>query len=129
MPRPTWVDDLATIPSAARLWRGVDVQDVKVDADGNEVPSLGSLVTQELSVQKADETTVSAVVAQGASQGAQWRLWEFTAGDARAAELIVDRDPRPGDPAHCEVLRKDEPGKRLRESQAKKLIKAGRWAN
>lgn len=128
MPRPNWVDDASILPST-RLWRGVDVNDIRTDSNGNEVPSLGSLITHEVSVNIADETTIADMVAKGALDGVQWRIWEFTAQEARNAELIVDRDSLPNDPSHCEVLRRDEPGKRLKESQAKKLIRAGHWAN
>jgi hypothetical protein len=129
MPRPNWVDDPA-IPPDARLWRGVVTpDDIRTDADGNDVPSLGSLVTGEMSVELAAESTLADMFGKAAAAGVQWRIWEFTAGEARNAVLIVDRDPQPEDPAHCVVLRADEPGKRLKESQAKKLIKGGHWAN
>jgi len=128
MPRPNWIDDTTSIPDAASLWRGVVPTEIRPLASGADRPSLGSLVTQELSVSIGSETTTAAVIAKGAKTGVTWRLWEFTAGDARRAGCIVDRDRLPDDPAHAVVLRKERPGaSRITESQAKKLITAGRW--
>jgi hypothetical protein len=92
-----------------------------------QVPSDGALTTQELSISIGSETTPAAVIAKGAALGVEWRLWEFSAGSARRAGCIVDRDPQPEDAAHAVVLRADRPGERLKGSTAKKLIVTGRW--
>lgn len=127
MPRPDWIDDQASIPDETVLWRGVaDPDEIRVKG-GNEVPSVGSLVTQELSVSVGAETNRDAFLAKGLARNATWWIWTFTAGAARAAGCIVDRDPKPDDPSHCVVLRADTPGARLRESSAKRLIGAGAW--
>src|SRR5438876_1262856 len=108
MPRPNWIDDTTSIPDAAPLWRGVVVPiEIRPNPSGGDRPSLGSLVTQELSVSIGSETFPAAVIAKGARRGVTWRLWEFTAGDARRAGCIVDRDPLPDDPAHAVVPRRE----------------------
>ena len=126
MPRPDWVDDTATIPDRARLWRGISSHHIKSQ---NDPPSLQALVTGEVSVNIAEETTYAEVVAKGHREDHSWRLWEFTARDVRNVGCIVDRDPLPDDPSHAVVLRGDSPGKRLKESQAKRIIQNGRWAD
>lgn len=129
MSRPDWIDD-PSIPDEARLWRGIPPESLRPDPrTGQEYPSLGAFVTGELSVNIADETTYADVLAKGAMRGVVWRLWEFTARDARNAGCIVGRDPEPGDRSHAVVLRRDEPGKRLKDSQAKRLINTGRWVS
>ena len=129
MPRPNWIDDVVSIPDGSPLWRGIVVPDqIRRLADGNEVPALGALISHEVSVSIGSETTQEAVLQKGQARGVNWRLWEFTAGTARAAGCIVDRDPQADDPAHAVVLRADQPGRRLREAQAKNLITRGRWA-
>lgn len=127
MPRGAWRDD-PTIPNDAPLWRGIDPDRLSQDAHGRPVPSSGALYTTELSVSIGSETTPAAVLAKGQAMGHDWRwLWEFSAGAARAAGCIVDRDPQENDPAHAVVLRADAPGRRLRQSSAKKLEVNGRW--
>jgi hypothetical protein len=132
MPRGAWRDD-PSIPNDAPLWRGIEPDDLSQDSSGNPVPSSGVLITFEVSVSIGTETTAARVIAKGLEQGHDWRwLWEFTAGAARAAGCIVDRDPQDDDPAHAVVLRADAPGtppngKRVRESSAKRLISNGRW--
>jgi hypothetical protein len=129
MPRGNWRDD-PSIPNEAPLWRGIEPDEQKDDPNvaGRKVPSLGPLITQELSVSVGSETTADAVKAKGLTHGLEWRLWEFTAGRARAEGCIVDRDPLPDDLAHAVVLRNDAPGvKRIRDSSAKKLVLNGRW--
>jgi hypothetical protein len=128
MPRGNWRDD-PSIPDDAPLWRGILPDQIDYDPNtGKAVPSTGALYTQEVSVSIGSETTPQAVIAKGAARGVQWRLWEFTAGAARRAGCIVDRDREPDDPAHAVVLSADDPGnKRVKQSAAKKLIKHGRW--
>lgn len=129
MPRGNWRDD-PSIPDDVLLWRGIPPDQIKSDpATGTQVPSDGALITQELSVSIGSETTPYAVVAKGGAHQVNWRLWEFSAGAARRAGCIVDRDPQPDDPAHAVVLRADHPGKRIKSSSAKKLIESGRWQN
>ena len=128
MPRPNWIDD-ASIPNDAPLWRGVVVPDqIRATPDG-EVPSLGAMVTYELSVSIGSETTPAAVIDKGTKLGAAWRLWEFTAAVARGAGCIVDRDPQDDDPAHAVVVRADTPGRRITDGQAKNLIRGGHWVD
>jgi hypothetical protein len=129
MPRGNWGDD-SSIPADAPLWRGIESDEMKDDPNtaGRKIPSLGPLITRELSVSIGSETTPTAVIAKGHAQGAVWRLWQFTAGDARAVGCIVDRDPTSDDPAHAVVLRADQPGvARIKDSSAKKLVLRGRW--
>lgn len=123
MPRPDWIDDQAGIPDETLLWRGVPPDQIRPDGG----PNIAAFITQELSVSIGNKTTPAAVIAKGKQRGVDWRLWEFTAGAARGAGCIVDRDPTPDDPAHAVVLRADAPGKRISEGAAKKLVRSGRW--
>lgn len=128
MSRGNWGND-PSIPDIAPLWRGIPPDQIKLDPNtGRAVPSTGALITYEVSVRIGSETTPQVVIEKGRARGVQWRLWEFTAGAARRAGCIVDRDPEPDDPSHAVVLRADDPGnKRIRGSSAKMLIEAGRW--
>ncbi len=129
MARPNWADD-PSIPDEAILWRGIVSRQIRpnprTQTDG---VSQGAFETQELSVNVAAETTAAAVLAKGKRRGVEWRLWEFTAGQARSLGLIVDRDPESDDPSHAVIVRADAPGLRLRGSQAKQLAEIGRWAS
>lgn len=92
------------------------------------MPSIGPLISAEVSVSIGSETAAEAVIAKGRARQVEWRLWEFTAGAVRGAGCIVDRDPQPDDPAHAVVFRADDPGsKRVKESSAKQWVKSGRW--
>src|SRR5712692_1096857 len=103
-------------------------RDRRCSKQGGWLPSSGALITKELSVDIGTETTPQAVIDKVRSQGVDCRLWEFSAGKARDAGCIVDRDPQPDDPAHAVVLRADSPGgKRVRQSSAKKLKDSGHW--
>jgi hypothetical protein len=131
MPRGAWRNDPSVLDEAP-LWRGIEQDEITEQG----VPSLGVLISHEVSVSIGSETNSAAVFAKGVALGRAWcRLWEFTAGAARAAGCLVDRDPALGnpnpvlnDPAHAIVLRADAPGvKRIKDSSAKKLILSGRW--
>lgn len=129
MPRPNWLDD-PSIPDGAKLWRGVVPSQISHDTDGREIASEGALRTYEASVNIGDETTVDEVLQKGRARGATWRLWEFTAGQARGLGCIIDRDREPDDPSHAVVLNADSPGqKRLTGRQANTLRRTGRWAS
>ena len=55
---------------------------------------------------------------------------ELTAGDAKKCDLLVVREPdNVGDSSHAVIGRKDQPGARLKSSQAAKLKKASKWAD
>jgi hypothetical protein len=127
LPRPDWIDD-PSIPAAAALWRGIVPDQIKLDDVGVERPQSGALVTHELSVSVAAETTFQEMMRRAPPAG--WRLWEFTAGAARAAGCMVDRDPLEDDPSHAVVLNPAGPGqKRLTGGQATRLQRNGRWAD
>lgn len=122
MPRPDWVDD-PSVPDHTPLWRGVTPDQIRPDGTA----SSAAFYTTELSVSIGNDTATDAVIAKGRQQGVDWRLYEFTAGQARALGCIVERDPTPDDPAHAVVVRKDSPGKRIAEGAAKKLARQGHW--
>lgn len=130
MPRGNWIDDVVSIPDHARLWRGVVSSQINTNADGQQIPSEGALRSEEVSVNIGDETTVEWVINKARARGVEWRLWQFTAGEARGLGCIVDRDPEPDDPSHAVVLNADGPGeKRLTGRQAGSLRRGGQWAS
>ena len=126
MPRPDWIDN-PSIPSDAALWRGVIPSQLTFDTEGHEIPQSGAFRNKEMSVNIAAETTIADMMRKAPAVG--WRLWEFTAGVARAAGCIVDRDPLEDDPGHSVVLSLEDPGERaLTPRQAYEIRGHGHWA-
>jgi hypothetical protein len=124
MPRGAWVDDPTTIPDDTPLWRGIVVSQIK----SSGLPSRGEFTFRELSVNVSIEATVDMVVAKGLRAGRTWRFWEFTAGTARRAGCIVDRDPEPDDESHAVVLHPERPGqKNIDLRMAQRIVAEGRW--
>lgn len=104
-------DDL-DIPNETRLWRRADADSVRTRPDGSEIVSDSQFLTHELSTRKADSKPLADFLAEEPGSVAA----EFTVGFARSKDMIVAKDP--ADPNHILLYRKDNPGQRLKESQA-----------
>jgi len=128
VPRGQRYDDTSTLTPDLVLWRGLDPNQVWNDPNYRQpVPSNtvspSALKTEELSTAVSDRANLATLRAPGATF-ANWKMAEFTVGEARQAGYIVMRDPT--DPAHVLLYARKDPNNKPSKTEPKALARIAR---